>query len=630
MELVSGAMVTKGIRLIEPLGEGAMGSVWRAMHLSLETEVAIKFIADELAGDESVMERFELEARSAAKIRSPHVVQTLDLGVTEDGTSYIVLELLRGNDLNEWLGLTGPMKPMLVGQLVSQVAKVLAKAHQMGIVHRDIKPDNLFLMDDDDLLVDEIFVKVLDFGIAKQIQVQRMSKITLPGIVLGTPPYMSPENMMGGTSADPEADLWALAVVAYEALTGELPFPSETIAQLLGNIVTGEMAPPSTLRDDVPPELDAWFRRALDHDRKVRFASAKEMAEAWNQAMATAAKMGTIHRSTIPSMPQSTNDTRVGPPKAPARGKLPSTSKVIVGGLVAGVTLTVGVALLLRALDAPDGSVEASAPAAPAASDPVIAVAMASAEMVRVAGGEFWIGCSGRSCRGNEQPKRRMSLEEFAIGKTEVAVADYAQCVASGGCTDQGISSYGTRNGPATESDKCNWRQAGRDQHPMNCVSWRQASAYCAWTGARLPTELEWEQAARGPDGRSYPWGNQAANCRFTVMADGGSGCGRDETWPVGFLVLGASPYGAMDMAGNVWEWVQDRYRASSKGAKAAASGPPEALRVIRGGCYQNRIASYVRTSTRVEIDMDERRVAVGFRCAGPLELAAKERRSDR
>ncbi len=275
-------MVTPSLRLERLIGEGAMGSVWVADHLTLDTKVAIKFIATDHRekNRESLLARFELEAKAAAQIKSPHVVHIYDNGVMDDGTPYIVMERLEGESLGLRLRQGSPLAIDEVTQLVTQVARALSKAHELGIVHRDIKPDNIFLVPSDD----ELFFKVLDFGIAKSTT-DPNEAVTATGALLGTPLYMSPELVQSCREATLHADLWALSVVAYEALTGKPPFVGETVGKLFFSICGDAIEPPSSRRQGLPPDLDGWFARALCQDQDKRFATARELAKAFVQAV---------------------------------------------------------------------------------------------------------------------------------------------------------------------------------------------------------------------------------------------------------------------------------------------------------------------------------------------------------
>lgn len=260
-----------------------MGSVWVAEHRSLNTRVAVKFVSAELVKAEpTVVERFTREAALAAQIKSPHVVQTLDHGVMNDGRPYIVMELLEGESLQQRLERVGPLGFDELRAVVTQTCKALGKAHRLGIVHRDIKPDNLFLTPDED---EPFLLKVLDFGIAKQTGLPQVSKMTSTGSMIGTPQYMSPEQVLSGNTVDFRTDLWAVAVVAYHCLTGDIPFDGETLGSLCVAIANGRFPPPSTRRPGLSSEVDRWFSRALAVDREKRFGSAKELAQSFALAL---------------------------------------------------------------------------------------------------------------------------------------------------------------------------------------------------------------------------------------------------------------------------------------------------------------------------------------------------------
>jgi serine/threonine protein kinase len=291
VELTQGTMVTPSLELERLIGEGAMGSVWVAHHRGLDSRVAIKFVARDHRQEarDRMLIRFEREAKSAARIKSPHVVHMYDHGVTEDdGTPYIVMELLEGSSLGTRLRDEGPLDLDELTQVVTQVSKALTKAHSFGIIHRDIKPDNIFLVPNDD----DLLVKVLDFGIAKHVEDEQA--MTTTGAMLGTPLYMSPELIKSSRDASPSADLWALAVVAYESLTGRTPFAGETVGALFFSICGDPVEPPSSRRKGVPPSLDAWFDKALSQNREERFADAKTLSAAFKEAVAEVETLGEL------------------------------------------------------------------------------------------------------------------------------------------------------------------------------------------------------------------------------------------------------------------------------------------------------------------------------------------------
>ncbi len=269
--LAENLIVAERFRLNRMIGRGGMGSVWHATHLGLDTACAIKFIEGDFASLPEAHARFEREAKAAAQLRSPHVVQIMDNGVWE-GRPYIAMELLDGEDLKKRLA-AGKMLPNEIASILTQVCRALSKAHALGIVHRDLKPDNIFLVRDDDREI----AKVLDFGIAKRQDTVDGSN-TRTGAMLGTPYYMSPEQAQGTKSVDHRSDLWSLAVIAYQAITGKLPFQSEALGDLLVKIIVHPIPTPSQVAQ-VPPGFDAWFARATQRDPAARFQSAKDFAD---------------------------------------------------------------------------------------------------------------------------------------------------------------------------------------------------------------------------------------------------------------------------------------------------------------------------------------------------------------
>jgi serine/threonine protein kinase len=282
MALAPGTQVTPTVRLLELLGTGGMGSVWVAEHTALRTKVAVKFVSAELvAEDATIGERFNREASLSAQIKSPYAVQTYDHGMMADGQAYIVMELLEGESLGQRLTREPRLSTELCGLIVTQASKALSKAHKLGIVHRDIKPDNLFLTYDDD----EMFLKVLDFGIAKQTGIPQAESVTTTGMMVGTPQYMSPEQVLSARSVDHRADLWALAVVAYHCLSGAVPFDGETRGSLCVAIANGELTPPSQHRPELSEQVDRWFKCALAKKPENRFDSAKQLALSFSMAL---------------------------------------------------------------------------------------------------------------------------------------------------------------------------------------------------------------------------------------------------------------------------------------------------------------------------------------------------------
>jgi serine/threonine protein kinase len=285
VDLDAGTQVTPVVRLVRPLGRGGMGAVWMAEHQTLRTEVVVKFMADALASDPVSLARFSHEASAAAAVKSPHVVQMLDHGFTDDGTPFIVMELLDGEDLRRRLVREHVVPLAELSAIIVQACKALGRAHSTGIIHRDIKPDNIFLCRTDD---GEPFVKLLDFGIAKSGGPTEFH-MTQTGVMVGTPFYMSPEQAVGAPAVDATTDLWSLGVVAFEAMTGTRPFDGPTIGALTIAICNERPPVPSEVNPQLPTEVDAWLARACARERTQRFPTAKAMGEALTAAVRSAA-----------------------------------------------------------------------------------------------------------------------------------------------------------------------------------------------------------------------------------------------------------------------------------------------------------------------------------------------------
>ena len=271
MSLEVGALVTSSVRLVRPLGAGGMGAVWVADHLTLRTQVVVKFMANALATDPASIARFSREAASASNVKSPHVVQMLDHGITADGVPFIVMELLEGNDLGHRLRESPILSLTETNMILAQACKALGRAHERGIVHRDIKPDNIFLCNVGDR---DVFVKLLDFGIAKASDGDGLLQ-TKTGAFMGTPYYMSPEQAVGLKGIDHRTDLWSLGVVVFEALTGKRPFDADNIGALVVAIHSGPIPKPSSFIPGLPPAIDAWFLHSCAREPGARFPSAR-------------------------------------------------------------------------------------------------------------------------------------------------------------------------------------------------------------------------------------------------------------------------------------------------------------------------------------------------------------------
>ena len=274
-ETQAGRILAGRFRLERQLGEGGFGTIWRAEQLVLGAPVAVKLIDMSIARQAGALERFLREAQAAATLRSPHVVQILDYGVEGD-QPFIAMELLEGENLAERLHRVGRLAPSEAMRIVTHIARAISRAHECNIVHRDLKPENVFLVRNED---DEV-AKVLDFGVAKiksPIIIDESTQ-TRTGSLIGTPHYMSPEQVQGNKTVDYRSDIWALGIIAFEMFTGQRPFTGNALGDLVLQICVRDIVKPSQLAP-VPAGFDEWFARASERDQENRFQSARELAQ---------------------------------------------------------------------------------------------------------------------------------------------------------------------------------------------------------------------------------------------------------------------------------------------------------------------------------------------------------------
>jgi eukaryotic-like serine/threonine-protein kinase len=267
-------------RIDKILGEGGMGVVVAAHHIHLDEKVAIKFLLPEALKNAEAVARFAREARAAVKIKSEHVARVSDVGTLETGAPYMIMEFLEGWDLSALVHRTGPLPVEQAVEFVLQACEAIADAHGLGIVHRDLKPANLFCIRQSDGMLS---IKVLDFGISKMTGAgatgpdMGMTKTTA---VMGSPLYMSPEQMQSARSVDARTDIWAIGVILYELLTGKVPFSGDSLPELCVAILQTPPVPIMKRRPDVPPGLEQAILKCLEKDRNNRYANVAELAVA--------------------------------------------------------------------------------------------------------------------------------------------------------------------------------------------------------------------------------------------------------------------------------------------------------------------------------------------------------------
>jgi formylglycine-generating enzyme required for sulfatase activity/tRNA A-37 threonylcarbamoyl transferase component Bud32 len=569
--------------ILEEIGRGGFAVVYKARDTTLDRIVALKVLRPDVAEDNTFVQRFKQEARTAAGLYHPHIITIYEVG-EEAGQHYLAMAFLPGQTLDE--RLAAAEEPLPLAQTVSiveQVASALDAIHQRGLVHRDIKPTNI--------IVDGAGqATILDFGIVRAAD---GTQLTTTGAVMGTPQYMSPEQAEG-KEIDHRSDIYSLGVVAYQMYTGQAPF--DAVSPLVVLRLHADKPPPAPreLNPQLPIEVEQVLLKALAKKRDERYQSAGELA-------------GDLRRATEQAQRQL---------RRPQRKVMPVWAWwAAAGGAILVVLLGLGLALGSRLFETSPAPTEA--PTEPPAEPGVTWTRPADGMvMVYVPAGEFEMGSTEGD--DDEQPVHTVALDGFWIDQTEVTNAQFAAFLNERGDQVEGdVPWLGLEDEDSLIERVGNEYRPKTDyaDHPVVELPWYGAAAYCDWAEARLPTEAEWEYAARGSDGRTYPWGDSAPDCDKANYWGQDGGCVGD-TSAVGLYPAGASWCGALDIAGNVWEWVADWYGAYLSGRQVNPTGPSSGeKRVLRGGSWLD--GQYgARCAYRYERHPDYWDIFVGFRCA--------------
>ena len=331
--LEPGALIADRYRVLRKIGEGGMGVLYACLDTVLARDVAVKLMQRSLATDPQLSERLLREARLAAQLRS-HVAQVFDCGTLATGEPYIVMELLAGRDLYAVLKDSGLLTPDELCSAMLQVCAGLAEAHDKGIVHRDLKPENLFCaLEPDGTTV----MKIVDFGVSKQLT-NRMRSVTNPTESVGSPQYMSPEQITTPSDVDGRTDIWSLGVVMFELLTGALPFNGPGPAQVCASVLSHPVPAISEFRDDVPPALEFIVLRCLEKVRERRFATVSELSAALGAFVTT----GTLPSALFPAPPSAQRRVAIARPRRRWTGALFSIAVLGACACVLGVGIREG------------------------------------------------------------------------------------------------------------------------------------------------------------------------------------------------------------------------------------------------------------------------------------------------
>ena len=527
------------------IGEGGMASVYEAVHERLGTKVAIKILSPILARNPQLRQRFENEANFMASLNHPNITRVLDIE-EQDDTLAIVMELLEGEDLDDRVKRTGPLSENEAKVIFIQVLNAFEYAHSKGIVHRDIKPSNIFIDKNDQ-------VKILDFGIAKIFGTG--NELTQTGTQMGTPVYMSPEQVKGDKSIDHRSDIYSLGITLYFLLVGKAPYEraEESSFEIFTKIVNDPIP-------NIPnqPFFDAIIQKSVEKDRNNRFQEIKEFK---NSIETVVSQVNTSQKEYDKPIYEEPQKVEVSEENLPEIKKKRSTKKILLFSVAGIVALFLGFFLF-------DDTPKTPIPI----------------EWIDIPEGTFTMGSpKSDTNRFNDEIQHRVTLSAFKMSKNEITFKQYdAFCDATG------------RKKTKDEG----W---GRGERPVINVSWYDATAFAKWMGCRLPTEEEWEYACRAGTSSPFNTGNSLSDNQANINNS------KSTTMPIGSYTSNA--WGLNDMHGNVWEWCSDWYGVSSV---ITSTNPTH--RVLRGGCLSSD-AQYCRSARRGRCEPSRRDINVlGFR----------------
>lgn len=659
--------------VLDKVGEGGMATVYKAKDMRLGRLVALKFIRTNQIGSDnraSIL-RFDQEAKALAKLNHPNIVHVLDYGKHQK-LPFLVMDYLPGGTLLQKMEHPIPWQEAI--SILLPIADGLAYAHQHGVLHRDIKPANILLNEDGNLVLS-------DFGISKLLEIVDVNPLTNPGTGIGSPGYMAPEQLIG-TTMDVRTDVFALGIVLYEMLTGHKPYNAEQlIFQSKEPLLSPRtFCPdlPERLERILTKALALNHRHRYQDMNSFRSALRSLLVGVDDQPASTEEAMGLRENKALNLAGESINDqpvngviisgshnvigtvlshsnmeeTRIQNSRESVRASAPEAEETssasnekrkgltkiglaiisAVGSIIVAVITApwfAGIignsqtptAMITATLSQPPlitmtASIAATITPIPTTTPRPTPLTPYPAEMKDKKGvimslvpsGSFFLGSAGGN--PDEQPVLAIYLNAFYIDRYEVTNAAYRSCV------DENFCEPPSQIRSATRANY--YGNAMFDNFPVIFVNWNMAKQYCEWRGAYLPTEAQWEKAAKGTGQFTYPWG-EGLDCTYANYGGANtSGC-QSDTSVVGKYKKGESPYGVYDMAGNVEEWVKDWYDYShylslSNGFIEPQGPATGSLRVVRGGSWSYP-DNNVTTTNRNAIVPSETSAHIGFRC---------------
>jgi len=599
--------------IIKSLGKGGFGTVWEAQSRDGST-VALKVLNPQVLENEKVVRKFFHEAMILAKLNHPNICKLLEF--FPDGDNYcIVMEYVKGAELKKIISQRpGPLPFEQAYKIAKATLDAFQYAHENGILHRDIKPANIMIDKD-------LNPKIMDFGIARMGTTA--SHDTAASML--SVHYVPPERFDRSTEIDVRSDIYSLALVFYEMFAGRRPFTATETSQIMFSHLNEIPEPPKKYAEHLPVEISQAISKALEKDPKDRFKDFRQFSQAMEIDQEIHDEVTQIFDATLVDATIDIEALQKAPDVAEvAKKKAPMA---LIAAAVVAVLLIAGGIAYKFVIQKPSGGTQVGETARleevvekgtknskgfyeqPHPADASIMIVMPA--------GEFTMGSDQYAA---EKPVQKIYMDKYHIDKYLVTNKQFQKFVeATHYVTDAEKEKAGmVRVGRRWKKvEGSNWKIPdgltsieGKDEHPVSQVSYNDAQSYCKWAGKDLPTEAQWEKAARGPNGNEYPWGNTEPD-NTTANYDNIVGT----TTPVTEYEKGQSYYGVQDMGGNVYQWCKDWYGTAQRAAKNPVGPETGEEHVIKGGSFIEGVAS-LRSANRDRYAPNYSSFLFGFRCA--------------